>query len=62
MPAIIRMSLSNGNPTQAQIKALTYSASIASISKTPQNIPLSSGGMIQRIHTVKPGCGSCGKK
>jgi hypothetical protein len=62
MPAIIKMSLFNGNPTQTQINALTYSANIASIPKTTQNISLSTGGMIQRIHSVKPGCGSCGRK
>ena len=61
MPAIIKMSLSNGNPTLAQIAALTHSANMASIPKTTQNIPLNTG-MIKRIHNVKPGCGSCGRK
>ena len=61
MPAIIRMSLSNGNPTPSQIASLTYSANLASIPKTTQNVPLNTG-MIQRIHNAKSGCGSCGRK
>ena len=65
MPAIIKMSLSNGNPTTAQIAALTHSANLASIPKTtqntPQNTPLNTA-MIVRIHNTKPGCGSCGRK
>ena len=61
MTATIRMSLSNGNPTPSQIASLTYSANLASIPKTTQNIPLNTG-MIQRIHNARSGCGSCGRK
>jgi hypothetical protein len=64
MPANIKMTLSNGNPTLAQIAALTYSSNISPIPKTTQlksTGPLNSG-MIHRIHTTKPGCGSCGRK
>jgi hypothetical protein len=61
MPAIIKMSLSNGNPTTAQIAALTHSANLASIPKPTQNSPLNTA-MIGRIHHTKPGCGSCGRK
>ena len=61
MPATIKMSLLNGNPTPSQIASLTYSANLASIPKTTQNIPLNTG-MIQRIHNARSGCGSCGKK
>ena len=61
MPAIIKMCLSNGNPTTAQIAALTYSTNLASIPKTNQNSPLNTA-MIGRIHHTKPGCGSCGRK
>jgi hypothetical protein len=53
--------LSNGNPTPSQIASLTYSANLASIPKTIQNTPLNTG-MIQRIHNVRAGCGSCGRK
>ena len=61
MPATIKMSLLNGNPTPSQIASLTYSANLASIPKTIQNTPLNTG-MIQRIHNVRAGCGSCGRK
>jgi hypothetical protein len=61
MPATIKMSLSNGNPTTAQIAALSYSANLASIPKATQNTPLNSA-MIGRIHNAKSGCGSCGRK
>ncbi len=61
MPAIIKMSLLNGNPTPSQIAYLTYSANLASIPKTTQNIPLNTS-MIQRIHNARSGCGSCGRK
>ena len=64
MPATIKMSLSNGNPTSAQIAALTYSSNMSPLPKSTQikaNAPLSSA-MINRIHTTKPGCGSCGRK
>ena len=64
MPATIKMSLSNGNPTSAQIAAITYASNMSPVPKTTQikaNAPLSSA-MINRIHTTKPGCGSCGRK
>ena len=64
MPATIKMSLSNGNPTSAQIAALTYSSNMSPVPKSTQlksNAPLTSS-MINRIHTTKPGCGSCGRK
>lgn len=61
MPATIKMSLSNGNPTTAQIAALTFSTNLASIPKTTTNAPLNTA-MIGRIHHAKPGCGSCGRK
>ena len=60
MPATIKMSLSNGNPTMHQIALFTHKANLAaSIPKT--NDPLNTS-MIKRIHNVKPGCGSCGRK
>jgi hypothetical protein len=61
MPANIKMSLLNGNPTPSQIASLTYSANLASIPKTMKTTPLNTG-MIQRIHNTRSGCGSCGKK
>jgi hypothetical protein len=61
MPANIKMSLLNGNPTPSQIASLTYSANLASIPKTMKTTPLNTG-MIQRIHNARSGCGSCGRK
>ena len=61
MPATIKMSLLNGNPTPSQIASLTYSANLASIPKTMKTTPLNTG-MIQRIHNARSGCGSCGRK
>ena len=63
MPASIKMSLSNGNPTRTQLAVLSYYANLATIPKSTAqlNAPLSAP-MVKRIHNVKPGCGSCGRK
>lgn len=64
MPAIIKMSLSNGNPTFSQMAALTYSSNLAAVPKATQikaNAPLTAP-MIGRVHNTKSGCGSCGRK
>jgi hypothetical protein len=63
MPASIKMSLSNGNPTNAQLAILSYTSNLASLPKSSAqlNAPLSAP-MVKRIHNVKPGCGSCGRK
>jgi hypothetical protein len=66
MPAIVKMTLSNGNFTKRQLDLLSFSANLASIPKTASvpatvNAPLSAP-MVGRIHNVKPGCGSCGRK
>jgi hypothetical protein len=60
MPATIKMTLSNGHPIRPNLVSL--SANFASIPKsipTP-NKPLSAP-MVERIHNIKPGCGSCGR-
>jgi hypothetical protein len=63
MPASIKMSLSNGNPTSTQLAILSYNANLASVPKSSAqiNAPLTAP-MVKRIHNVKPGCGSCGRK
>lgn len=63
MPASIKMSLSNGNPTRTQLAVLSYNANLAPIPKSSAqlNAPLTAP-MVKRIHNVKPGCGSCGRK
>jgi hypothetical protein len=59
MPAIVKMSLSNGNPTTSQLAMLARTVNKqASVVKTAT--PLSSP-MVGRIHNVRPGCGSCGR-
>jgi hypothetical protein len=63
MPAVIKMRLSNGNPTFQQIAAISKSNMVP----VPKNLPtntntsLNNSSMITRIHNVKPGCGSCGR-
>ncbi len=63
MPASIKMSLSNGKYTNAQLAILSYNSKLASKPKSAAqlNAPLSSS-MISRIHNAKSGCGSCGRK
>ncbi len=63
MPASIKMSLSNGHPTRTQLAVLSHNANLAAIPSSPAqvNAPLSAP-MVKRIHNVKPGCGSCGRK
>jgi len=63
MPASIKMTLDNGNPTIRQLAVLSYNANLASVPKSSAqlNAPLSAP-MVKRIHNVKPGCGSCGRK
>jgi hypothetical protein len=57
------MSLSNGHPTRTQLAVLSHNANLAAIPSSPAqvNAPLSAP-MVKRIHNVKPGCGSCGRK
>jgi hypothetical protein len=59
MPAKINMFITNGNifPPQFSAPQQTQQASIQRVNNKPLN-----SGMISRIHNVKPGCGSCGRK
>ena len=63
MPAKINMFLSNGNYVpQQQTKSPINVANLASApTPAPVNVPLNRS-MISRIHNVRPGCGSCGRK
>jgi hypothetical protein len=58
MPAKIFMKLNNGNYTQKQLE--TFQASLASTPKPKSGGALNTS-IINRIHNVRPGCGSCGK-
>jgi hypothetical protein len=58
MPVKMNMFLSNGNPSHAQIA----SRNIANLTAVPKQIPTAlNAPIISRIHSVKPGCGSCGR-
>ena len=59
MPAKVFMSLNNGNFTPAQIKVLS-----ANLAPAPPRKPMAlnmNSSIVNRIHNVRPGCGSCGK-
>uniref|UniRef100_A0A6C0ARJ5 Uncharacterized protein n=1 Tax=viral metagenome TaxID=1070528 RepID=A0A6C0ARJ5_9ZZZZ len=60
MPQKINMFITNGNFIPAQIKSQINTENLAIISG-PKSAPLNSS-MITRIHNVRPGCGSCGRK
>jgi len=63
MPAKIQMSLSNGNNNYQLISRQINTASLAaspavSAPKAPSAL---NANFIARIHSVRPGCGSCGR-
>ena len=54
----MNMFISNGNPSPVQIAA----RNAANIAAVPKKVPTAlNAPIISRIHTVKPGCGSCGR-
>ena len=62
MPAKINMFLSNGNFIPQQNKSYINIANLA-VAPAPAQVNQSlNNSMISRIHNVRPGCGSCGKK
>ena len=58
MPAFMKMRLSNGNPTPAQLADYSKKITAAPRVTTPSSL---TSAMISRIHTLKPGCGGCGR-
>ena len=65
MPQKINMFISNGNvePRTNLVPAVNY-ANLA-VAPTTTNVVAPStlsSSMIGRIHSIKPGCGSCGRK
>ena len=58
MPQKINMFISNGNYSQQQIQKITTS-NLASYNNKPSAL---NSSIIARIHNVRPGCGSCGRK
>ena len=64
MPATIKMTLSNGNQNRNHLaNVFHYNSNFtAAIPPAPVlNAPLNTS-MVGRVHNVKPGCGSCGRK
>jgi len=64
MPQKINMFISNGNvaPRSNPTPAVNY-ANLAVAPSTNVVAPSTlNASMIGRIHTIKPGCGSCGRK
>ena len=65
MPQKINMIISNGNvaPRTNPVPAVNYAnlAVAPAVSSVVAPSTLSSS-MIGRIHSIKPGCGSCGRK
>lgn len=60
MPTKINMVISNGNILPPQIRSITASPTLGAVTtKAPSALNAS---IIARIHNVKPGCGSCGRK
>jgi hypothetical protein len=58
MPVKMNMFISNGQPSPLQIAA----RNAANIAAVPKQVPSAlNAPIISRIHSVKPGCGSCGR-
>ena len=55
----MNMVISNGNKLPPQFYSRTASSTLGSITKKAPTALNAS--IIARIHTVKPGCGSCGR-
>ena len=60
MPAKINMVISNGNIMPAQLRSIMASPTLGAA--TPKAPTALNSSIISRIHSVKPGCGSCGRK
>jgi hypothetical protein len=59
MPAKMNMVISNGNKLPSQFYSRNAPSTLGAITiKAPTALNAS---IIGRIHTVKPGCGSCGR-
>ena len=57
MPAKMKMFISNGQPSPVQIAKNT-----TNLAAVPKQVPSAlNAPIISRIHSVKPGCGSCGR-
>ena len=60
MPSKINMVITNGNISPSQLRSIMAPPTLgAGAPKVPTALNAS---IIARIHSVKPGCGSCGRK
>lgn len=55
------MFISNGNQPSPQFRSNVNTANLANTPTEQKSTTLNSP-IISRIHNVKPGCGSCGRK
>ena len=63
MPEKINMFIPNGNHMIAQMRSLQQQAQVLAIQSKPKAPPSAlNAPIISRIHNVRPGCGSCGRK
>ena len=60
MPAKINMVITNGNLLPSQLRSLMPPPTLGAA--TPKAPTALNASIIARIHSVKPGCGSCGRK
>jgi hypothetical protein len=61
MPVKIPMILSNNHTNKPDLKTRTIQTNIAQTPVTKSSNGGMYGSMVARIHTIKPGCGSCGR-
>lgn len=59
MPQKILMDLNNAQHSAAL--AAKYQSAMAAIKKSTNAPSQLNAGMVSRIHSLRPGCGSCGK-
>jgi hypothetical protein len=59
MPAKMNMLISNGNHMMPKIRAMEAITLASRGAKAPSSLR---APFIARVHNVKPGCGSCGRK
>jgi hypothetical protein len=61
MPAKIQMVLNNGNMMPPQMRSINQSNLTSAPSILPKTSNALNSSIIGRIHSVKPGCGGCGR-
>lgn len=59
MPQKIFMDLNNSQHSAALVAK--YQSAVNAIKKTNKAPSQLNAGMVSRIHSLRPGCGSCGK-